>query len=87
MNSGGRRAGAVLEISLNAIVENWRRLRDRARPAECAAVVKADAYGLGAAQVAPALLAAGCRRPVSRIIATQRFFWRSRTDERAHRVR
>ncbi len=29
--------------------------------AACAAVVKADAYGLGAAQVAPALFEAGCR--------------------------
>jgi alanine racemase len=29
---------------------------------ECAAVVKADAYGLGAARVAGALAAAGCRR-------------------------
>ena len=31
-------------------------------PAECAAVVKADAYGLGARRVAPMLAAAGCRR-------------------------
>jgi alanine racemase len=30
-------------------------------PAACAAVVKADAYGLGADRVAPALAAAGCR--------------------------
>ena len=30
-------------------------------PADCAAVVKADAYGLGALQVGPALAAAGCR--------------------------
>lgn len=30
-------------------------------PAECAAVVKADGYGLGAAKVAAALLGAGCR--------------------------
>src|SRR5690606_9350564 len=32
------------------------------QPAEAGAVVKADAYGLGIAQVVPALLAAGCRR-------------------------
>ncbi len=31
-------------------------------PAECAGVVKADAYGLGAAEVAPSLARAGCRR-------------------------
>jgi alanine racemase len=31
------------------------------RPAECAAVVKADAYGLGMAQAAPALARTGCK--------------------------
>jgi alanine racemase len=36
-------------------------LRDLAAPAECAAVVKADAYGLGMAAVAPALARAGCK--------------------------
>ena len=55
------RATAVLTIDLDAIVANWRLLGGRVRPAECAAVVKADAYGLGAAEVAPALYAAGCR--------------------------
>jgi alanine racemase len=52
----------VLDVDLDAVVANWRLLRDRAAPAACAAVVKADAYGLGAARVAPALRAAGCRR-------------------------
>lgn len=56
-----QRAGAILRIDLPAIAANWRQLRDRVPPAECAAVVKADAYGLGAAEVAPALLTAGCR--------------------------
>ncbi len=51
---------AVLTVDLDAIVANWRMLAARARPADCAAVVKADAYGLGAAAVAPALAAAGC---------------------------
>src|SRR5438874_13598768 len=55
------RAGALLEIDLGAIVSNWRRLAERAAPAECAAVVKANAYGLGAAPVAHSLAAAGCR--------------------------
>ena len=55
------RAGAVLEIDLDAIVGNWRLLAQRATPAACAAVVKANAYGLGAAPVARALAAAGCR--------------------------
>lgn len=53
-------AEAELEIDLGAIVGNWRQLRKRVQPAECAAVVKANGYGLGAAQVAPALHAAGC---------------------------
>lgn len=55
------RAGAVLEIDLGAIVVNWRLLAEKAAPAACAAVVKANAYGLGAAPVARALQAAGCR--------------------------
>lgn len=55
------RAGAVLTIDLDAVTANYRLLRDRFTGAHCAAVVKADAYGLGAAQVGPALAAAGCR--------------------------
>jgi alanine racemase len=55
------RAGAILEIDLGGIVENWRLLAQRAAPAQCAAVVKANAYGLGAAPVARALAEAGCR--------------------------
>src|ERR1700704_911207 len=55
------RAGALLEIDLGAIVSNWRLLAERAAPAQCAAVVKANAYGLGAAPVTRALAAAGCR--------------------------
>jgi alanine racemase len=56
------RAPSVLEIDLDAIAANWRQLAALAGgPLRCAAVVKADAYGLGAARVAPALAAAGCR--------------------------
>jgi len=55
------RAGAILEIDLAGIAENWRLLAREAAPASCAAVVKANAYGLGAAPVARALAAAGCR--------------------------
>lgn len=51
----------VLTIDLGAIQANWRTLSKLVAPAECAAVVKADAYGLGAEQVIPALGAAGCR--------------------------
>jgi alanine racemase len=52
---------AVLAVDLGALAANWRQLVARARKAECAAVVKADAYGLGIAPVAKALLAEGCR--------------------------
>src|SRR5262249_35849786 len=39
--------GGVLMVDLSAIVFNWRSLMQRAVPADCAAVVKADAYGCG----------------------------------------
>src|SRR5258706_4909219 len=55
------RAGAVLEIDLGGIVANWRLLAEKAARAACGAVVKANGYGLGAAPVARALAAAGCR--------------------------
>lgn len=54
-------AGGRLTVDLDALVRNWRRLRDRAAPAECAAVVKANAYGLGIEHAVPALTKAGCR--------------------------
>jgi len=52
---------AILTIDLDALAANYRRLRDLAGSAECAAVVKADAYGLGMAEAAPALARAGCK--------------------------
>src|SRR5207248_1881167 len=51
----------VLAIDLDAIISNWRKLEKTAVPAECAGVVKADAYGCGAEQVSKALSAAGCK--------------------------
>ncbi|MFO1083577.1 MAG: alanine racemase [Reyranellaceae bacterium] len=61
-----RRAGAILTIDLGAIAANWRGLRDAGRadgrPIDCAAVLKADAYGTGAAMVGPRLAAEGCRQ-------------------------
>lgn len=47
-------------IDLGQIGENWRALARLVAPSHCGAVVKADAYGLGAARVIPALLGAGC---------------------------
>jgi alanine racemase len=55
------RATGALVIDIGRIAANWRALAARVAPAECAAVVKADAYGLGATNVIPALTAAGCR--------------------------
>src|SRR5207237_1861384 len=46
---------------LDAIVANWRKLEKTAVPAECAGVVKANAYGCGIEPVARALAAAGCK--------------------------
>lgn len=61
-----RRAGAILTIDLGAIAANWRGLRDAGqadgRPVDCAAVLKADAYGTGASVVGPRLAAEGCRQ-------------------------
>ncbi|WP_075791605.1 alanine racemase [Massilia putida] len=55
------RNGAVLTVDLDAIAANYRLLVERAGGAAVAGVMKADAYGLGMARVAPALVRAGCR--------------------------
>src|SRR4051794_13679803 len=54
-------ATGVLTVDLDAVVANWRKLEKTAVPAECAAVIKADAYGCGVEPVARALAAAGCK--------------------------
>ena len=61
MTADARVAGGILWIDVGAVVANWRALAARVRPAECAAVVKADAYGLGIERMVPSLWAAGCR--------------------------
>ena len=50
----------TLTIDPAAVAANWQALTAR-HAGEVAGVVKADAYGLGAALIAPALAAAGCR--------------------------
>ena len=55
-----------LQVDLDALVRNWRCFSGQAKPGDagrpvCAAVVKADAYGLGLARCARALHKAGCR--------------------------
>ena len=54
-------ATGVLTVDLDAIIANWRKLEKTAVPAECAGVIKANAYGCGAEQVARALAGAGCK--------------------------
>ena len=54
---------ATLSIDLDAIAANWRALdKASASGVQTAAVVKADAYGLGIARVGRALAQAGARR-------------------------
>ena len=54
-------ATGILTIDLDAIVANWRKLESQGVPAECSAVVKANAYGCGTEPVVRALAAAGCK--------------------------
>ncbi|HJQ57339.1 MAG TPA: alanine racemase [Vineibacter sp.] len=58
-------ATALLTVDLDGLATNWRYLRDlgraAGRPVDCAAVLKADGYGLGAVPIARRLFAEGCR--------------------------
>ncbi len=54
-------AGGRLTIDLNALIENWSKMRDHAFPADCGAVVKANGYGCEVEPVVKALSRAGCR--------------------------
>lgn len=51
---------AVLRVDTRALGANWRLIASRAAPAECAAVVKANAYGCGIEIAVPALRTVGC---------------------------
>jgi len=53
--------GGMLTIDLAAIVANWQALARQLITVECAAVVKANAYGLGLKPVAAALAKGGCK--------------------------
>ena len=59
--SSAAAAGGILTIGVDAVVANWKSLAARVAPARSAAVVKADAYGLGAAPLVGPLYDAGCR--------------------------
>jgi alanine racemase len=54
-------ASGVLVVDLDALARNYALVRRTVAPAECGAVVKANAYGLGVAQVARRLFDEGCR--------------------------
>lgn len=60
-DNAAARAGGILTIDLPAIQANYRRLLQELRGVPCAAVLKANAYGLGDAEVAPAFWSAGAR--------------------------
>lgn len=55
-----KKAGATLTIDLGALAKNYSILSDQLPSAGLASVVKANAYGLGVKEAAPALQAAGC---------------------------
>lgn len=58
--AGAKAAGMTLTIDLPALTANWRALAPQTPGARAGAVVKADAYGLGAVPVVHALREAGC---------------------------
>ena len=53
-------SAGTLVVDLDAVAANWTLLAKRVAPTRCAAVVKADGYGLGASEVARRLQAEGC---------------------------
>ncbi len=52
---------ARLTVDTAAIAANWRRFATAGGTAACGAAIKANAYGLGAHEIAATLIAAGCR--------------------------
>jgi alanine racemase len=53
--------GGTLAVDLDAVEANWQALRHKLLTVECAAVVKANAYGLGLEAVTAKLAKAGCK--------------------------
>lgn len=62
----------MLRVDPSAVADNWRTFARIAAPAESAAVVKADAYGLGAVPIARALVKAGARTVFTATLAEAR---------------
>ncbi len=53
--------GGILSIDLAALASNWRTLKSQLGSTNCAATLKADAYGIGASRAVVKLVRAGCR--------------------------
>ena len=51
----------IVTVDLPQIADNWRALSRLTGPAQCGAVVKANAYGLGSDRIIPTLAKAGCK--------------------------
>ena len=54
-------SSGILTIDLVELTANWRRLKSSLKETDCAAVIKAEAYGLGASSAAIQLCQVGCR--------------------------
>jgi len=55
-----RISNSFLEINIDSIIHNYQLINNKVGNTECAAVLKADAYGMGASVVAKALDKVGC---------------------------
>ena len=53
-------SNSFLEINIDSIIHNYQLINTKVGNTECAAVLKADAYGMGASVIAKALDKAGC---------------------------
>ena len=53
-------SNSFLEINIDSIIHNYQFINNQVGNTECAAVLKADAYGMGASVIAKALDKAGC---------------------------
>ena len=58
----GLNSGAYLTIDLTALKKNYQTLVEKLFSAELAAVVKANAYGLGIKEIATTLSSLGCSK-------------------------
>ena len=53
-------SNSFLEINIDSIIHNYQLINNKVGNTECAAVLKADAYGMGASVISKALDRAGC---------------------------